>query len=583
MRDSRRGLPRGSCGVPFRNQVSSHRSSPVLVPKLYTTLQGYTRQQFLADLGAGVIVGVVAIPLAIAFAIASGVTPGQGLYTAIVAGLLISVLGGSRVQIGGPTGAFVVIVYGIVQEHGYDGLAVATMMAGLILIGLGLAKLGGVIKFIPFPIITGFTSGIAVIIAVSQLRDLLGLEMEEVPAEFFAKFAAYGEHLSTANGAAIGVASLSLAILVFWPKLAPRVPAPFVALIGTTALASLAGLDVETVGSRFGALQTSLPAPSLPDISWGTLTALVGPAFTIAMLGAIESLLSAVVADGMIGGKHRSNMELVAQGVANIASPLFGGIPATGAIARTATNIKNGGRTPVAGIVHALTLLLIMTFFGRWAALIPMATLGAILLVVAYHMSEWRVFRSELRGAPRSDVLVMLTTFVLTVAIDLTVAIQVGMVLAAFLFMKRMAEVTNVSAITREMEEGEDSALSERVVPQGVEVYAIDGPFFFGAAEKFRETLGQVGRQPRVLIIQMQRVPAIDSTGIHALRDVVRRTLRNGTLVILAGVHAQPMVALGRSPLLDEVGEENLCGGLEDALERARQYLAEVPPPAARR
>ena len=555
----------------------------MLVPKLHSTLQGYTRQQLAADVGAGVIVGVVALPLAIAFAIASGVTPAQGLATAIVAGFLISALGGSRVQIGGPTGAFVVIVYGIVQKHGYDGLAVATMMAGLILIGLGVARLGAVIKFIPFPVITGFTTGIAVIIAVSQVRDLLGLEMEEVPAEFFEKFVAYGRHVSTATPAAAGVAALALAILILWPRVAPKVPAPFVALLATTALAALAGLEVETVGSRFGELRTALPAPSLPDVSWGTLTTLVGPAFTIAMLGAIESLLSAVVADGMIGGKHRSNMELVAQGVANVASPLFGGIPATGAIARTATNIKNGGRTPVAGMVHAVTLLLIMTFLGRWAALIPMATLGAILLMVSYHMSEWRVFGSELRGAPRSDVLVMLTTFVLTVAIDLTVAIQVGMVLAAFLFMKRMAEVTNVSAITRELDEVEERALTVAAVPPGVEVYAIDGPFFFGAAEKFRETIGQVGRQPRVLIIGMERVPAIDSTGIHALRDVVRRTLRNGTLVILAGVHAQPMVALARSPLLDEVGEENLCGRLEDALERARQHLAEVPSPGGKR
>jgi sulfate permease, SulP family len=558
----------------------------VLVPKLYSTLQGYTRKQLLADVSAGVIVGVVAIPLAIAFAIASGVSPAQGLYTAIVAGFLISALGGSRVQIGGPTGAFVVIVYGIVQEFGYDGLAVATIMAGLILIGLGLARLGGVIKFIPFPIITGFTTGIAVIIAVSQVRDLLGLRMEAVPADFFAKFGAYGRHLSTTNPAAVGVAALALAILVLWPRVDRRVPAPFLALLLTTAVVKLGGLDVETVGSRFGELRTSLPMPSLPAVSWTTLTTLVGPAFTIAMLCAIESLLSAVVADGMIGTKHRSNMELVAQGVANIASPLFGGIPATGAIARTATNIKNGGRTPVAGIVHALTLLLVMTFFGRWAALIPMATLAAILLIVSYHMSEWRVFRSELSGAPRSDVIVMLTTFALTVAIDLTIAIQVGMVLAAFLFMKRMAEVTNVSAITRELEgdgdEGEDAA-PDRDVPAGVEVYAIDGPFFFGAAEKFKDMIGQIGRRPKVLIIQMQRVPAIDSTGIHALRDVVHRTIRDGTLVILAGVHAQPMVALGRSPLLDEIGEENLCGRLDDALDRAREHLGLLTPTAASR
>jgi SulP family sulfate permease len=558
----------------------------VFVPKLVTTLRGYTRAQFTADLTAGVIVGIVALPLAIAFAIASGVTPDAGLATAIVAGFLISALGGSRVQIGGPTGAFVVIVYGIVQQHGVAGLAIATMMAGVILIVMGLARFGAAIKFIPFPVITGFTSGIAVIIFSSQVKDLLGLRMGEVPADFFEKWAAFAAHIGTFNPHAVFVAALTLAILLLWPRFSHRVPAPFVALIATTLLVPLIGLDVETIGSRFGAISASLPAPSLPRVEWSTLTSLVGPALTIALLGAIESLLSAVVADGMIGGRHRSNVELIAQGVANVASPLFGGIPATGAIARTATNVKNGGRTPVAGIVHAVVLLLIMLFFGRLAARIPLATLGAILVVVAYNMSEWRVFRSELR-APKSDVAVLLVTFVLTVVVDLTVAIQVGMVLAAFLFMRRMAEVTNVNVITREFKDVPDDydtdpmSLRKRDVPAGVEVYDIDGPFFFGAAEKFRDTLTTVSSRPDVLIIRMRHVPALDSTGLRALSDIARRSRRRGTRVILSGVHAQPLITMERAGFLDELGEENVYGNIDDALNASRAHLGlpTAPPP----
>lgn len=550
----------------------------MLVPKLFTTLRSYDRAQLTADLTAGVVVGIVALPLSIAFAIASGVSPDRGLYTAIVAGFLISALGGSRVQIGGPTGAFVVIVYGIVQEHGLDGLAVATVMAGLILVALGLARLGGAIKFIPFPVVTGFTSGIALIIFSSQVKDLLGLRMGEVPAEFFAKWAAYARSAGSFDPAAVGVSAAALAILLGWPRVSRRVPGPFVALLATTAGARLLGLEVETIGSRFGAIPSSLPAPSLPHVDPAMVRELMGPALTIALLAAIESLLSAVVADGMIGGKHRSDMELVAQGVANVASPLFGGIPATGAIARTATNVNNGGRTPVAGITHAATLLLITLFFGRWAAYIPLATLAAILVVVAYHMSEWRTFRSEL-SAPRSDVVVLLATFVLTVVVDLTVAIQVGMVLAAFLFMKRMAEVTNVSAITRELgdEEGEDGVRGRAAVPKGVEVYAIDGPFFFGAAERFKETMGTIRNPPRVLVLEMTRVPAMDSTGLRALAAVVRRARKDGTRVILAGVHAQPMAALARSELLSELGEHNLRGTVDEALAEARRHLGIVP------
>jgi SulP family sulfate permease len=558
----------------------------VLVPKLVTTLRSYDRSQLVADLGAGVIVGIVALPLAIAFAIASGVTPDRGLYTAVIAGFLISALGGSRVQIGGPTGAFVVIVYGIVQKYGVDGLMVATLMAGVILIGFGLARLGGAIKFIPFPVVTGFTSGIALIIFAGQVKDLLGLRMGAVPADFVGKWAEYGRHIGTVNPSAVLVAGVTLAILVLWPYLKVRVPGPFVALIVTTAMVAVLQLPVETIGSRFGAIAAGLPSFALPHVSFATASALVGPAFTIALLAGIESLLSAVVADGMIGGKHRSNMELVAQGVANVVSPMFGGIPATGAIARTATNVKNGGRTPIAGMTHALTLLLITVFFGRWAALIPMATLAGILVLVSYHMSEWRTFRSEFR-APKSDLAVLLTTFSLTVLVDLTVAVEVGIVLAAFLFMRRMAEVTNISAITREFDEGADdgerdpNALGRRTVPRGVEVYEINGPFFFGAAEKFKETVTQQQGTPKVLIVRMRNVPAIDSTGLNALRDVVTHFRRTGTRVILSDVHAQPMMALQRSALGDELPEEDLVGNIDDALNVARVHLglAPVEPP----
>jgi len=427
-------------------------SAPVFLPKLLTTLQGYDRRQFVADLTAGAIVGIVALPLAIAFAISSGVPPERGLYTAIIAGFLISALGGSRVQIGGPTGAFVVIVYGIVQRYGLDGLTVATLMGGLLLIGFGLARLGTAIKFIPFPVVTGFTSAIAVIIAVQQLRDLLGLRLDRAPAELIERLGVYAAHIDTVNPSAVAVSLVTLAILGFWPRVSRRIPAPFVALVVATALVHLAGLPVETIGSRFGRIEASFPRPALPSISLADVRELVAPAFTIAALGAIESLLSAVVADGMIGGRHRANMELVAQGVANVVAPFFGGMPATGAIARTATNIKSGGRTPVAGMVHALTLLVITLFAGRWAALIPLAALAAIVLTVAYHMSEWRVFRSEL-SAPRSDATVMVVTFLLTILVDLPTGIGVGMVLASFLFMRRMAEVTNVTAVSREFDE----------------------------------------------------------------------------------------------------------------------------------
>jgi sulfate permease, SulP family len=544
------------------------------IPKLVTTLRGYTREQFLRDLIAGVIVGIVALPLSIAFAIASGVTPDRGLYTAIVAGFVISVLGGSRVQIGGPTGAFVVIVYGIVQRYGVGGLTAATLMAGVLLIGFGLARLGTTIRFIPHPLITGFTAGIAVIIASGEVKDALGLRMGAVPADFIERFHVFARNIQTVNGAAVGVCVASVVIIMLWPRVSRRIPGPLIALLATTIAAHLFSLDVETIGSRFGTLAASLPHPVLPHLSFADAATLVRPAFTIALLGAIESLLSAVVSDGMIGGRHRSNMELVAQGVANIASPLFGGIPATGAIARTATNIKNGGRTPIAGIAHAITVLLVTLFFGRWAALIPMATLAGILLVVAYQMSEWRVFRAELTS-PRSDVMVLVATFLLTVLVDLTVAIEVGMVLAAFLFMRRMANMTNVSQMTPEMldEEGSDELGALPSLPPGVEIYEINGPFFFGAAETFKDTLARVARKPRVLVLRMRRVPVIDATGLHALTDVVRRSRADGTLVLLSEVQPQPLQALRRSILIEEIGEEHICPTLDAALARAREEM----------
>ena len=549
----------------------------MFVPKLFSTLQTYDRAQFMADLTAGVIVGVVALPLAIAFAIASGVSPDRGLWTAIIAGFLIAVLGGSRVQIGGPTGAFVVVVYGIVQKYGIDGLTVATFMAGMILVIMGVARLGAAIKFIPHPIVTGFTSGIAVIIFSSEVKDFFGLRMGVVPPDFLAKWEAFARHLDTVTPSAVLLSLTALVIIILWPRVSRRVPGPFVALIVTTALAAALHLPVETIGSRFGAISARLPAPVIPHLSFAQVQALVAPAFTIALLGAVESLLSAVVSDGMIGGRHRSNVELVGQGIANIVTPLFGGIPATGAIARTATNVKNGGRTPVAGIIHALTLLLITLFFGRWAALIPMATLAAILVVVSYHMSEWRTFRSELRS-PKSDVAVLLSTFLLTVLVDLTVAIEVGMVLAALLFMRRMAEVTNVSVVTGELDDATDdgtdpSSVRGRSIPRGVEVYEINGPFFFGAAEAFKDTLARVAGTPKVLIIRMRAVPALDATGLRALRDVVHRSRGDGTLVLLAEVHMQPLVALSRSDVMKDVGEENLFGSLDLALAHAREHL----------
>jgi SulP family sulfate permease len=493
------------------------------------------------DLIAGLVVGIVALPLALAFAIASGVPPERGLYTAIIAGFLISALGGSRVQIGGPTGAFVVIVYGIVTKYGYEGLVTCTLIAGAILIVMGLARMGALIKFIPYPVVTGFTAGIAVIIFSSQVKDFLGLKMGAVPAEFVEKWASYAEHIGTLDWTTVGVAVGSMVVLIVWPKISRIVPGPFVAMVLATLAVQIFQLPVETIGSRFGGVPSALPAPHLPRIAWEHVRELISPSITVALLAAIESLLSAVVADGMIGTRHKSNMELVAQGVANIASPIFGGIPATGAIARTATNVRTGGRTPLAGMMHAITLLLILVFAGQWAAKVPLAALAAILVVVSYHMSEWHAFAGLLR-APKSDIFVLIATFALTVFVDLTVAVQAGVVAAALLFMRRMAEVTNIEGIA-------DVDQPDELTPQmgGVAIYEVNGPFFFGAADKLKDVLGEIEKKPKAFVLRMRNVPFIDATGIHALAQLATKCRRQGIRLILTEMREQPAAALDRA------------------------------------
>jgi SulP family sulfate permease len=544
------------------------------LPKTFVVLRGYTAAQLLADLQAGLVVGVVAVPLALAFAIASDVPPERGLVTAAVAGFLISFLGGSRVQIGGPTGAFVVIVAGIVGRYGLDGLTICTVLAGILLVIMGLARFGGAIKFIPYPVVTGFTSGIALIIFSSQFKELLGLKMGAVPAPFVAKWRALISALPTASREAIGVALGSLLVLLVWPRISRKIPGPIVAILVASAAVVVLRLPVETIGSRFGEIHASIPAPRFPAVSAERLRELFSPAVTVALLAGIESLLSAVVADGMIGSRHKSNVELVGQGIANVASGLFGGIPATGAIARTATNIKNGGRTPVAGMVHAVMVLLVLVFLGRWARYIPMATLGAILAVVAYHMSEWRAF-AHLFRTPKSDVAVLLLTFFLTVLVDLTVAVQVGVVLAAFLFMKRMADVTNVSAVTRELKDAPDGTMNDDVdgvarrrIPEGVEVYEVNGPFFFGAADKIKDVLHFVARKPRVFVLRMRNVPLLDASGIRVLDDLYESFRHQGIRFVIAGVQEQPAAALEKAGRFDRYGRSNFAASLDDALDR---------------
>lgn len=549
-----------------------------LEPKLITVFrEGYSKNQFTSDLIAGVIVGIVALPLAIAFAIASGVKPEQGLYTAVIAGFVIGTLGGTRAQISGPTGAFIVIIYGIVQQYGYDGLAVATMLAGFILVAMGLLRMGAFLKFIPYPVTVGFTTGIALIIFSGQIRDFFGLRMENVPADFVEKWAAYLDSATTVTWQALAVGAISLVIVFLWPRITPKIPGSLVAIIAATVAVYLLNLNVETIGSRFGNVPNTLPAPHFPHLAWGLITKMFSPAITIALLAAIESLLAAVVADGMMGTRHRSNMELIAQGVGNIVSPIFQGIPATGAIARTATNIKSGGRTPVAAIVHAVTLLLIVVFFGKWAALIPMPTLAAILIFVSYNMSEYHAFLKLLKS-PKSDVAVLLVTFALTVLIDLTVAIQVGVVLAAFLFLQRMSEVAQVSSLTGNLVEEEEDpnsprAISKRNVPPGVEVFEVYGSLFFGAIERFKDAMRRVEKNPKVLIIRMRMVPVIDATGLQVLEDVLERTLREGGKLMLTGVAAQPLEAMERSGFLGKIGRELVFESIDDALAQARRFL----------
>jgi SulP family sulfate permease len=542
-------------------------------PKLFTTLSGYSKSQFFSDLIAGIVVGVVAIPLAIAFAIASGVSPEKGLFTAVVAGFLVSALGGSRVQIGGPTGAFVVIVYGIVHQYGVNGLVTATLLAGLLLMIMGFAKFGTVVKFIPHSVVVGFTSGIAVIIFSSQVKDFLGLGIDTIPAEFFEKWRLFTANIQTVNFYAVGIAAATVALVSFWPRVSRRVPGSLIALVLTSALAAIFHWPVETIGTRFGELPHTLPTPQFPKLEFSAIQNLFHPAFTIALLGAVESLLSAVVSDGMIGGKHRSNMELVAQGAANIGSALFGGMPATGAIARTVTNIKNGGKTPVAGIIHSAVVLLVMLFLGSWIKLIPLACLAGILVVVSYHMSEWRSFLELLKGS-RGELLVLLITFSVTILIDLTAAIELGVVLSAFLFMKRMSEARNIRLITAGAEEnGEEPPVMNFSVPKGCEIYEIDGPLFFGAAHQFEEVDRVVSGKPKVRILRFRNVPVIDATGLQALKSFYHKCQKNQIKLLITGLHVQPLNELVKSNLYDLVGEENVFGNMKDTLERAREVI----------
>ncbi len=540
-------------------------------PKIIDTLKNYTRAQFYKDIVAGIIVGIVALPLAIAFAIASGVSPEKGIFTAIIAGFVISALGGSRVQIGGPTGAFIVIVYGIVQQFGINGLIVATFIAGILLIIMGIAKLGNIIKFIPHPLIVGFTTGIAVIIFSSQMKDLFGLKMGNVPSDFINKWIAYSHNFGSANIYALIIGASTLLLVQFWSKVTHKIPGSLIAILLTTFAVHFFKLPVETIGSRFGAIPSTLPKPVIPAISWTIIQQLIKPAFTIALLGGIESLLSAVVADGMMGGNHRSNTELIAQGIANICSSVFGGIPATGAIARTATNIKNGGRTPIAGIIHSIVLFAILLFVGKWAALIPMAALAGILIVVAYNMSEWRSFIYIMKIS-KNDAAVLITTFLLTVLVDLTVAIELGMILAAFLFMRDMMKISSVEQINYSSDNQEENAGFE--LPKGVDVFEIKGPLFFGAAFKFKDAMKIIEEPAKVLIIRMRNVPVIDATGIQILKDVNKEVKADGTKLIITEVNSeQVMMELKKARLVFQIGKANITDTFEKAIKRSQEIL----------
>lgn len=545
----------------------------MFVPKLVTCLKTYSKEQFLKDLIAGIIVAIIALPLAIALAIASGVSPEKGIYTAIVGGFIVSLLGGSRVQIGGPTGAFVVIVFGIVEKFGIDGLIVSTIMAGIFLIIMGLLKFGGMLKFIPYPITTGFTSGIAIIIFSTQIKDFFGLTMKTVPSEFIPKWIAYFNSSNTINLQSMIIGILSLLIIIFWPKINKKIPGTLIAIVLTTVITLLLNLNIETIGSRFGDISSALPSISLPHTSFGMIKELMLPALTIAILGSIESLLSAVVADGMIGGSHRSNMELVAQGVANVCSGLVGGIPVTGAIARTAANVKNGGRTPIAGIVHALALLIILLLCMPYVKLVPMSSLAAILIVVSYNMGEWESFQQILK-APKSDALVLLVTFSLTIFFDLVVAIGIGLLLASLLFMKRMADVSDVRYILDEYEDEDKIELIDSIkTPENVSLYEINGPFFFGAADKFMHAIREIGIPTKILIVKMSNVPAMDATGYHALEMLYDICKKHHTHLIILNLQSQPTSVLGKYGFIDALGVENICSNVDEAIERANILL----------
>jgi SulP family sulfate permease len=557
------------------------KKTPDFKPKMVSALKNYNRQTFIADLMAGIIVGIVALPLAIAFGIASGVSPEKGIITAIVAGFAISALGGSKVQIGGPTGAFIVIVAGIIAQYGIQGLTIATLMAGVFLIGFGLLRLGTIIKYIPYPIIVGFTSGIAVTIFTTQVKDLFGMQMTNVPSDFVEKWIAYFQNFDRIDIWSTLVGLVSVAIIAITPKFSRRVPGSLVAIIIMTIVAMLlknyAGItSIETIGDRFS-ISAELPEAVVPELSWDVIKSLVGPAMTIAILGAIESLLSATVADGVIGDHHNSNTELIGQGVANIISPLFGGIPATGAIARTMTNINNGGRTPISGIVHAFVLLLIFLFLMPLAQYIPMACLAGVLVVVSYGMSGWRSFLALMRN-PKSDITVLLLTFFLTIIFDLTIAIEVGLICACLLFMKRMSETTDVKAIYDEIDLNEDTDmqkgnLEHLTIPEGVEVYEINGPYFFGAGNRFEDIMGRYGHRPKVRIIRMRKVPFIDSTGLHNLENMCMMSQKEGITIVLSGVTPKVDAVLKRNHFDQLLGEENICNHIDLALLRAKKII----------
>lgn len=544
------------------------------VPKLFSLLkQGISKETFTKDMLSGLIVGIVALPLAIAFAIASGVSPEKGIITAIIAGIIISTFGGSRVQIGGPTGAFIVIVYGIVQQYGMDGLTIATLMAGFIIIGFGLARLGNLLKYIPYSLIVGFTSGIALIIFSSQINDFFGLHLTNVPADFIDKWTVYFNNFYKINWYAIGIAGATIIITLHFQKIIKKIPGSIIAIVLSTMVVTIFDMPVDTIESNFGNIPNQLGLPHFPKVSFDTIQALIQPAFAIAILGSIESLLSAVVSDSMIGGKHRTNMELVAQGAANIMSSLFGGIPATGAIARTATNVKNGGRTPITGIVHALVLLAIMLLFAPYAKLIPMSCLAGILMVVAYHMSEWKQFRSILKGN-RMDIIILLTTFFLTVIFDLVIAIEIGIVLSSFMFMKRMSQSVNIQGFSMDSENGEHLFDEELLdIPKGVILYEINGPLFFGAARQFQETITNTHQQPKVIIIRMRYVPLIDATGYQSIKEIIKTYKARNIKVIISGIGKPLRKDFEKNEMFLCIDNDFVVEDIHTAIKRAKENL----------